>query len=449
MSEVAPDSAPATAALAEGVVIGGKYRLVGELGVGAMGTVWSATHQTLGHQVAIKFLLRSIMASEEARGRFDREARLAARLGEASRHITRVIDHGVTDDRVPYLVMELLRGEALSTHLKRERRIPLPLAARIVQQLSRALHVAHSAGVIHRDLKPANIFLCTPEQGDEVDVKLLDFGIAKATADSDDETTGQGQILGTPSYMSPEQILNDKPVDVRADLWAVAAIVYRMVVGRAPFGGGAIQEIGMRVMSVEPVPPSQIWNDLPRELDSWIERGLAKKPEERFTSARELSDFLSAVAGTNSMHTVAGMSAAAVQQKILEGGSDDSSQSLRTTNGSQVRSRPPPPMRPRRRLLVPLIAGGVLLAIVVFFVTRRGTQTVEGVDSAAAAPSPSHVDLAAVTSSPSSPSPSIVASAAPTPAKSVAPKASGTAAGLKGVKPKHVDGSGWGNKKEL
>jgi serine/threonine-protein kinase len=215
MSEVTPESMPGSSAHAEGVVISGKYRLVAELGVGAMGTVWSATHQTLGHQVAIKFLLRSIMASEEARGRFDREARLAARLGEASRHITRVIDHGVTDDRVPYLVMELLRGEALSTRLKRERRLPLQITARIVQQLSRALHVAHSAGVIHRDLKPANIFLCTPEQGDDVDVKLLDFGIAKATTDADDETTGQGQILGTPSYMSPEQILNDKPVDVR------------------------------------------------------------------------------------------------------------------------------------------------------------------------------------------------------------------------------------------
>jgi len=447
MSEIAPDSAPASPTLAAGAVVGGKYRLVEELGVGAMGTVWSATHQTLGHQVAIKFLLRSIMASDDARNRFDREARLAARLGEASRHITRVIDHGVTEDRVPYLVMELLRGEALSTRLKRDRRIPLQLTARIVQQLSRALHVAHSAGVIHRDLKPANIFLCTPEQGDEVYVKLLDFGIAKATSESDDETTGQGQILGTPSYMSPEQILNDRPVDVRADLWAVAAVVYRMVVGRSPFGNGPIQEIGMRVMSVEPAPPSQIWADIPRELDSWMQRGLAKKPEERFQNARELSDFLAAVAGTSGIPTVAGISAEAVQQRILDGVGDETSPSLRTTNGSQVRSRPPPPMPARRRWVVPLIVVGAALFAIVFYITSRSAPRVDASEHGAAATPPSHVEMAEPAPTPS-PSVTALSTVAPAPSPSAKPTTSGPVAWPK-TKPKRVDGSGWGNKKEL
>src|SRR4051794_35497155 len=143
MGEPVPETSKGEAALAEGVVIAGKYRLQGELGVGAMGIVRSATHTTLGHQVAIKFLLKSVMASDEARSRFEREAKLAARLGEASRHIPRVIDHGLTEERVPYLVMEQLRGESLSARLKRERRLPLVLATRIVQQLARALHVAH------------------------------------------------------------------------------------------------------------------------------------------------------------------------------------------------------------------------------------------------------------------------------------------------------------------
>ena len=143
MSEAAIEpQASSVAALGEGRIVGGKYRMESELGVGAMGVVWSATHITLGHQVAIKFLLRSIMSSADARSRFEREAKIAARLGEASRHITRVIDHGVTDDLVPYLVMELLRGESLAMRLKRDRRIPLAVTTRIVQQLSRALHVA-------------------------------------------------------------------------------------------------------------------------------------------------------------------------------------------------------------------------------------------------------------------------------------------------------------------
>jgi len=447
MADSALETTPASVALSEGEVIGGKYRLVAELGVGAMGTVWSATHQTLGHQVAIKFLLRSVMASEEARSRFDREAKLAARLGESSRHITRVIDHGVTEDRVPYLVMELLRGEALSTRVKRERRLPLALTARIVQQLSRALHVAHSAGVVHRDLKPANIFLCTPEQGDEVDVKLLDFGIAKASSSGmfDDETTGQGQVLGTPSYMSPEQILNDRPVDVRADLWAVAAVVYRMVVGRSPFGSGPIQEIGMRVMSVEPAPPSQIWGDLPRELDSWMQRGLAKKPEERFQNARELSDFLSAVAGTSGLPTQS-ISTEAVQAKILEGVGEDSSQSLRTTNGSQIRSRPPPPMRARKRWVLPSLALGSLLAIALVFALRSTPRAVESTETAGAQPPPAHPSETAQPA----PTPSASVSVAPVVASTPAPKPTATGkVPVYKAKAKGADGSGWGNKKEL
>ncbi len=443
MSEAAQETAPGSATLGEGEIVGGKYRLVQELGVGAMGTVWSATHQTLGHQVAIKFLLRSIMASEEARGRFDREARLAARLGEASRHITRVIDHGVTDDRVPYLVMELLRGESLSARLKRDRRIPLPLAARIVQQLSRALHVAHSAGVVHRDLKPANIFLCTPEQGDEVDVKLLDFGIAKATAEGEDETTGQGQILGTPSYMSPEQILNEKPIDARADLFAVAAVVYRMVVGRSPFGNGAIQEIGMRVMSVEPVPPSQIWPDLPVELDMWMQRGLAKTPEERFQSARELSDFLAVVAGTTPTNSIAPPSA--VQQRILEG--EDTGPSLPSARGSHVRWRARA-LHNGRPWLVPVSIGGVALLALVVFASTRGAPKVEATEGAAAS-SPSHTEMATPAPAPSpSVTVSVSATAAATPSPAAKPTTTVPPSSAK-AKPKRVDGSGWGNKKEL
>lgn len=441
MSEAAIEHSPPSAgALSEGRVVGGKYRLLSELGVGAMGVVWCATHITLGHQVAIKFLLRSIMSSNDAKLRFEREAKLAARLGEASRHITRVIDHGVTDDLVPYLVMELLRGESLSARLKRERRIPLIVATRIVQQLARALHVAHSAGVVHRDLKPANVFLCNPEQGDEVEVKLLDFGVAKATAESEDEQTGQGQILGTPSYMSPEQIISEKPVDARSDLWAVAATVYRMVVGRSPFGSGPIQEIALRIMSTEAIPPSQVISELPHELDMWMQRGLAKDPEERFQTARELADFLGVVAGVTS--------GGATLPREVVAALDDTGASHSTTTGSHVHSRPPPRTSSKRRY-VAFAAVAAALVVLIFLVTRKSaddTRTVAPAASPAAAPLevPTVVPSASVTASASVATVANPASAAPRASVSAAP---GTK--LPQVKNKKADGSGWGNKHEL
>lgn len=439
-------------------MIGGKYRLVTELGTGAMGTVWSATHQTLGHHVAIKFLLRSITASIDARARFDREARLAARLGEASRHIARVIDHGVTDDHVPYLVMELLRGESLSSRLKRERRVSLRFAAHVVQQLARALHVAHSAGVIHRDLAPANIFLCTPEDGDDAYVKLLDFGIAKAESDGD--TTAQGMVLGTPSYMSPEQIITDRTIDHRTDLWAVAAVVYRMVVGKAPFGTGSLQEIGLRVMSVEPTLPSQIWPELPHELDLWIQRGLSKNQEARFQTARELSDFLAAVAGTSGTNTPAGTTVAALQEQILLGGGDEFAPLPAEPSVSEAPTWRPPGKSSRRRWLIPLaVLLASLASMAMVLVSVRGAAP----SQANAAQPPSSSAPAIWPAPPPSPAPSPTAPAAAEPASpsatpSVAPKASSPrdASSASSALPPPVlktksakDNSGWSNKQEL
>jgi serine/threonine-protein kinase len=425
-------------ALVEGAIIGGRYRLEGEIGVGAMGIVRTATHTTLGHQVAIKFLLKSVMASEEARTRFEREAKLAARLGEASRHITKVFDHGLTDDNVPYLVMELLRGESLSARLKRERRLPLGLATRIVQQLARALHVAHSAGVVHRDLKPANVFLCNPEQGDEVEVKLLDFGIAKASADDDEQNTGQGQVLGTPSYMSPEQVLSEKPVDARSDLWAVAAIVYRMVAGRAPFGSGPVQEIALRIMSTEAIPPSQVATDLPIELDMWMQRGLAKNPDERFQTARELADFLASVAGVSTT----GVAAPRPQPEAHE----ETGPSHASTTGSQIHSSPP--VAPRSRILVPVAIGVATILGIVLIVSlaRRGEPATAPATAASSVPSTTAPSVAVATASPSL-EPSASASTAPASSVAAAPSTSGSAKTTK-VK-KNPDGSGWDNKHEL
>ena len=305
--------------LCEGALVEGKYRLVRAAGEGAMGTVWQAEHVTLGHPVAIKFLHGSVASAAEPRARFEREARVAARLGEASRHITRVIDHGVTADGTPFLVMEFLHGEGLEVRLKRERRLPLALCARITSQLCRALAVAHAGGVIHRDLKPANVFLCDdPDNPNEMLVKLLDFGVAKAEGD-ENQATRAGALIGTPNYMSPEQITGET-LDARSDLWAAAAIVYRMAVGRAPFGSGSLSELAMRIVGTEPPQPTALAPDLPHEFDLWAQKGLAKKPPQRFQNARELADSLAMVSGVSAAGITGTFSSAAAAALALQTG---------------------------------------------------------------------------------------------------------------------------------
>jgi serine/threonine-protein kinase len=281
--------------LVPGASIAAKYELDVCLGEGGMGTVWRARHVSLGHPVAIK-LLQPMAHDLDSRARFEREARLAARLGDASRHIARVIDYGMLHGATPYLVMELLHGETLSARLKRQERLPLKLAAHLTLQLCRALQVAHLAGVVHRDVKPSNLFLCETEEAGEVLLKLMDFGVAKAARESDDDpTTRVGTQVGTPGYMSPEQIQCTE-VDGRSDLWSVAACVYRMVTGQSPFGSGGMAELGLRILVTDPPRPTSVVPGLPRAFDVWIEKALSKNPERRFQSARDLADALAVVA---------------------------------------------------------------------------------------------------------------------------------------------------------
>jgi eukaryotic-like serine/threonine-protein kinase len=278
--------------LSVGLVIDGKYRLIALRGEGAMGSVWHAEHLKLGYAVAIKFLHKAVASLRDSRARFEREALIAARLGEASRHVTKVLDHGVLETGMPYVVMELLEGEGLDATLKREGRLALAEVARIIAQLARALEVAHADGVIHRDLKPANIFLCHEEDGEST-VKLLDFGVAKATLENVSfATTMAGALIGTPSYMAPEQISMGIPVDARTDLWALAVVTYRLTTGQMPFGKGTLAELAIRIATVDPAPPTSIAGELPAAFDVWMRQGLSKKKEERFQSARAMATSL-------------------------------------------------------------------------------------------------------------------------------------------------------------
>lgn len=297
------------ASISAGEIIAGRYQLVAKSGQGAMGSVWAAKHVALGNTVAVKFLHPEVAASPDARARFAREAKIAAMLGERCRYIARVTDYGVLDQVGPFLVMEYLHGEELAEKLRRERRVQLLEAAAILTQLCRALEVAHAAGVVHRDIKPANVFLAKPHTNMSVFVKLMDFGVAKLLdhaleAHGPRHATRIGSVIGTPAYMSPEQLLA-QTIDHRSDLWGVAAMTYRMLTGEFPFGNGTLAEMGVRIVSVMPRRPSELVSDLPPLLDAWFEKALAKSPEDRFASATELAMAFAAAADVEPLSLMA------------------------------------------------------------------------------------------------------------------------------------------------
>jgi serine/threonine-protein kinase len=426
----ATSSEPGEHLLREGLLVAEKYRLVAPAGEGAMGSVWKAEHVTLGHTVAVKFLHGEVANSGEARARFEREAKLAARLGEASRHITRVTDHGVMPDGTPFLVMEFLQGEGLEVRLKRERRLPVALCAKITSQLARALHVAHGAGVIHRDLKPANVFLCDSQDDGDMFVKLLDFGVAKATLDADEnQATRAGALIGTPNYMSPEQITGET-LDPRSDLWGLAAIVYRMAVGRAPFGSGSLSELAMRIVSTEPPTPTALAPDLPHEFDLWVQKGLAKKPAQRFQTARELADSLAMVAGVSATGTTGSFSSAAAERLAIQLG--DSAAGLSSTVHEAAKTVPPPAKKGRGGLFAALVGVAVVAGAVGFVLTRKhavpqAAAPAHETKLEAAKPEPQKAAEPDKTAEPQKAESAPSAGGAPEPSASTAPIATGEA----------------------
>src|SRR3954466_937831 len=195
--------------LGPGLELAGSIRLETKLGEGGMGSVWTAQHLALKTQVAVKFLAAHMAQDAAAATRFQREAMAAARI--KSPHVVQIFDHGMSQDFGPYIVMELLEGETLSAFVQRNGRLTPPVTARIVAQLCRALGKAHSHGIVHRDIKPDNVFLIDAER--DAFVKVLDFGIAKNLRD-EMSVTSTGSMMGTPHYMSPEQMLSSKHVDL-------------------------------------------------------------------------------------------------------------------------------------------------------------------------------------------------------------------------------------------
>ncbi len=261
--------------------------LVGE---GGMGQVWSAFHLTLQREVAVKFLSGPLAENAAALKRFSLEAQTIGRL--QCPYVPQVFDFGTMPDGAPFIVMELLEGLDLQSHLEKQGAFSLAQTERLVVQMCTVLSLAHGLGLVHRDIKPENIVL-TPGEGGAFTAKLLDFGIVKALDDETRDATRTGTTIGTPSYMSPEQLMGVRVIDGRADLWSLAVVAYSCLTGELPFAGDTFGAVCLSIHDRAAVDPSTLRSGLPAPLDTWFRKALNRAPEERFGSAAEMSAAMS------------------------------------------------------------------------------------------------------------------------------------------------------------
>src|SRR6201984_1430366 len=269
----------------ETMIKAGRYEILGELGRGAMGVVYRATDPVIGRTVAVK----TIRLSEEGTGmsrpellsRFQTEARAAGLLTHPN--IVVVFDAG-EEDGLYYITMELVEGRSLQSHLDGGQSFPLPRILRIMEQACNALQFAHENNIVHRDIKPANIMLT----GDDT-VKVTDFGTAKILQFGTVQQAAH--VMGTPSYMSPEQV-KGRAVDGRSDIFSLGVMLYEMVTGEKPFPGQNITTVIYKIVNEEPVPPKQVNPTVHPGISAVVMRALAKDPDTRYQSCREMLEDL-------------------------------------------------------------------------------------------------------------------------------------------------------------
>ncbi|HSO36832.1 MAG TPA: protein kinase [Labilithrix sp.] len=273
-----------------GDVLAGKYRVERVLGSGGMGYVVAARHLQLDQLVAMKFLRRNgtSLDETEATGRFLREAKAVVRLKDE--HIAKVFDVGTLESGEPYIVMEYLDGCDLSALAKQRGKIPASEAVEYIMQACEALAEAHSIGIVHRDVKLANLFITRGHAGSPL-VKVLDFGISKVNpfGEADHEMTRTASMLGSPRFMSPEQMRDPRSVDARSDIWSLGVVLYRLVSGKPPFEADTLGRLLTMVMHESPDPLAAVCADLPPGFSEAVGRCLEKDANLRYTNIAELA----------------------------------------------------------------------------------------------------------------------------------------------------------------
>jgi serine/threonine-protein kinase len=268
-----------------GTLIDGKYRVDRVIGMGGMGVVFAATHLKLRESFAIKVLLPDLAQRGDATARFLREARAMAKI--RSEHVVRVFDVGTLPDGAPFMVMELLDGTNLSA-VVRTGGLGIDVAVDYVLQACDAISEAHALGIVHRDLKPANLFVTWTRDGSPL-VKVLDFGVSKLLDGAESEMTNASGVVGSPSYMSPEQMQSARDVDHRADIWALGVVLYELLAREKPFSAPSMPALCMTILNEEPPRLGTKVASLPAELESIVHRCLEKDPSARFASVDDLA----------------------------------------------------------------------------------------------------------------------------------------------------------------
>jgi serine/threonine-protein kinase len=284
----------------ENDIIAGKYRVERVIGRGGMGIVVAAWHLELDQRVALKFLMPELVERGESAERFRREARAAARI--KSEHVVRVLDVGNWEGNAPYMVMEYLDGRDLSAELRERGRLTTRECVDYVLQAIEAVAEAHALGIVHRDLKPENLFLSRRADGSRT-VKVLDFGISKTImlGSSDEQSlTRTANIMGSPFYMSPEQMRTPRNVDARSDIWAIGAILYDLLAGRPPYVAETIPQLCTMLLENDPDPIRSMRSDVTEDLEQVIMKCLAKRTQDRWSSVSELANALAPFASRSS-----------------------------------------------------------------------------------------------------------------------------------------------------
>jgi serine/threonine-protein kinase len=276
-----------------GQVLAGSYEVTRVLGEGGMGRVYEARHTRLsGKRFAVKLLHPDLARQPEVVTRFQREAEAASGISHIN--VVGVHDVNSTPDGQPYIVAELLQGEELGEYIDRVGKLSLGDAVRIARQVCRALAAAHAQGIVHRDVKPENVFITGDVLRIEAaSVKVIDFGISKVATAGGESLTKTGMVMGTPDYMAPEQARGDK-VDARADVYAVGAILYRVLTGKKPFEGLDPMATLTAVLTTEPARPSELDPNIPLALELVVQRAMAKSPKDRYQTMEELEHELAA-----------------------------------------------------------------------------------------------------------------------------------------------------------
>jgi len=272
----------------QGMMLGQRYELHSFIGKGGMSQVWRARHIHLEKNVAVKLLSKNLLDKEAFVARFKQEAQIASRLNHPN--ICGVTDFGFSEDNVPYLVMEFLEGESLSDILRRIERLPVGAALSIIKQTLAGLKAAHRIGVVHRDIKPGNLFIIKDKAGGRV-LKVLDFGISKMVAGGgkkDLGLTSTGTLLGTAFYLSPEQIMESKGVDHKTDIYAVGAVLYKMITGRVPYLGENYAEVAVKVVNDPLIDPRKLVAGLESSVSRIIRKAMEKDTRSRYQTVDQM-----------------------------------------------------------------------------------------------------------------------------------------------------------------